>query len=289
MFYVVAVSGGVDSVVLLDMLVNGRLAEYEVIEPPNQLIVAHFDHGIRPDSPEDALFVQQLATKYGLRYETKSEKLGPDASEEKARQHRYAFLQSVAKKYNAVVVTAHHADDVIETVAINIARGTGWRGLAVMDNTKIKRPLLTMTKAEIIQYAHEHSLQWREDSTNQDEKYLRNKLRKKIERLDEKNRRHILRLRDIQVNLRHDIDNEVDRLVKESPYERYFFINMPENTATELLRSIIIREIGHSPTRPVLQRALHAIKVFHGNKKFYINRAVSLRFTKTHFVVEVVQ
>lgn len=289
MFYVVAVSGGVDSVVLLDMLVSGRLAEYKVTEPRNHFIVAHFDHGIRPDSAKDAVFVNQLASKYGLRYETCSEKLGPDASEEKARQYRYAFLHSIAQKYNAVVMTAHHADDLIETVAINIVRGTGWRGLAAMGNASIKRPLLAMSKVEIIQYAKEHSLDWREDVTNQDDKYLRNKLRKKIQRLDANTRRQILRLRDIQVDIRQNIDNEVGRLIKQSPYERYVFIHIPENTATELLRSIFIRETGQSPTRPVLQRALHAIKVFHGGKKFDISATVSLRFTKTHFVVEVYQ
>lgn len=287
MSYIVAVSGGVDSVALLDMLVNGSLPGYELDNPYYQLIVAHFDHGIRSDSADDAQFVKKLAAQYGMTFESKREELGPDASEEKARNYRYAFLQSVAKKYNASLITAHHADDVIETIAINIVRGTGWRGLAVMDNPDILRPLLSMTKAEIIRYAKDHNLIWREDSTNQDEKFLRNKLRNKITSLDEKNRRLVLALRECQVNLRQQIDTETDRLVGAPPYERYFFTHVPEDTGLELLRRVMIRHTGQSPTRPVLYQILHAIKVFHGGKRFDVMSNVWIVFTNTHFVVEV--
>ncbi|HEX6258362.1 MAG TPA: tRNA lysidine(34) synthetase TilS, partial [Candidatus Saccharimonadales bacterium] len=118
--YVVAVSGGVDSIVLLDMLAGQAGLE---------LIVAHFDHGIRQDSTEDAEFVRAAAQRYSLPFELGQATLGPGASEEAARTARYSFLRSIAKKYQARIVTAHHADDVIETIAINVARGTGWRGL----------------------------------------------------------------------------------------------------------------------------------------------------------------
>lgn len=289
MSYVVAASGGVDSVVLLDMLVHGNLPGYELENLYYQLIIAHFDHGIRPDSADDAQFVKMLAAQYGTIFESMREELGPDASEEKARNHRYAYLQSLVKRYNASLVTAHHADDVIETVAINIARGTGWRGLAVMDNQEILRPLLNTTKAEIIKYAKEHNLSWREDSTNQDEKYLRNKLRNKITSLSEKNRRLVLALRECQVHLKQQIDSETDTLVGPSPYERYFFTHVPEGTGLELLRRVMIRHTGTSPTRPVLKQILHAIKVFHGGKRFDVRSNVWIVFTNNHFVVEVHQ
>src|SRR5690606_41547248 len=110
-----AVSGGIDSVVLLDMLSH---------VPGLKLVVTHFDHGIRPDSAQDAVFVEELAAHYGLPFETKRVELGTKASEELARRHRYAFLRDVAARYNAKIITAHHADDVIETVAINHIRGT---------------------------------------------------------------------------------------------------------------------------------------------------------------------
>ena len=91
MRHILAVSGGVDSVVLLDMVVQGLMKS-------DQVIVAHFDHGIRPESADDAAFVKSLADKYGLLFETKREELGPDASEELARDRRYVFLRDIAKK-----------------------------------------------------------------------------------------------------------------------------------------------------------------------------------------------
>ena len=107
MKYIVAVSGGVDSMVLLDMMVRAGAGE---------LVVAHFDHGIRPDSHHDAAFVKKIAEQYGLPFESRREVLGETASEALARERRYAFLRHVAKKHNAQIVTAHHLDDLVETV-----------------------------------------------------------------------------------------------------------------------------------------------------------------------------
>jgi tRNA(Ile)-lysidine synthase len=169
--YLVAVSGGIDSVVLLDMLAN---------EKNHHLVVAHFDHGIRDDSAADARFVREFAKRYHLPFVTAREELGAGASEQTARSRRYAFLNAQAKEFGAVVVTAHHQDDVLETIAINVSRGTGWRGLSVFDNEKVIRPLLFLTKEKIREYARTKRLEWVEDSTNGETAYLRNRLRRKI-------------------------------------------------------------------------------------------------------------
>ena len=145
---VVAVSGGVDSVVLLDMLAAEGV----------NIVVAHFDHGIRPDSAADARFVKALAARYGVEYIGKREELGADASEELARERRYAFLHEVAQKHHAKLVTAHHLDDLIETIALNMRRGTRWQGLRAMSDERIERPLLKRTKSELIAYALETRL-----------------------------------------------------------------------------------------------------------------------------------
>ncbi len=277
--YIVAVSGGVDSVVLLDKMAKEYAAD--------QLVVAHFDHGIRPESADDAEFVAGLAKKYGLRFDTKREELGSDASEELARDRRYSFLRNLAKKYNAYIMTAHHGDDVIETIAINLIRGTGWRGLAVLHGPDIMRPLIDQTKIELISYAKQHNLQWREDATNQDTKYLRNDVRQKLSKLDSQSHQLLQLYRNRQAFLSHQVDNESQRLVNHSPYLRHLFIITPDIAALELLRSVFIREAGTSPTRPQLGRALHAVKVLHSGKRYEVAAGVSLRFTKTHFVVEV--
>ena len=276
--YVIAVSGGVDSVVLLDKLAK----QYE----PSQLLVAHFDHGIRSESAHDSEFVRELAAGYGIAFETKREELGSDASEEFARDRRYEFLRAVAKKHGAKIMTAHHGDDIVETIAINLVRGTGWRGLAVLASSDIDRPLLGVTKPELIDYANEHELTWHEDATNKDTKYLRNDLRQKLENLNDDSRQLLRLYRNRQVFLRRAVDNEAIDIIGSAPYRRHLFISVPENSGLELLRSVFVAELGYSPTRPQLRRALLAIKVLQAGKRFDVTSGVILRFTKTHYVVE---
>lgn len=276
--YVVAVSGGVDSVVLLSMFAS----KY----PPKKLIVAHFDHGIRQDSRDDAVFVERLARQYGLRFETKREELGARASEDLARTRRYAFLNEVARSHDAKIITAHHADDIVETVAINLVRGTGWRGLAVLDNPAIERPLLDLTKKELIAHAKAHHLTWREDLTNSDTKYLRNELRQKLTGLNRSDGELIRLYRKRQLYLKRSIDAECAELMGQSPYSRYFFANIPDAAACELLRAVVLKETGYSMTRPQLQQVLHAVKVFASGKRYQINATNAISFTKREFVIE---
>lgn len=171
--YVLAVSGGVDSMVLLDLLSN---------LPRIELIVAHFNHGIRPEAASDEALVSQATKKYGLPIEIGRAELGPNASEEAARHARYQFLESAQKKYGAAkIITAHHQDDLIETALINLIRGTGRQGLsAISANPNVLRPLLGFPKSQIIEYAKSHNLKWQEDATNQSTDYLRNHLRHKV-------------------------------------------------------------------------------------------------------------
>ena len=281
MRFVVAVSGGVDSVVLLDMLVNGQFGVEK-----SDLVVAHFDHGIRKESADDADFVRELADKYELPFETKREDLGQDASEELARTRRYAFLRSVAKKYEATIITAHHADDVVETIAINLLRGTGWRGLAVLDSPDIWRPLVMMRKQDIISYAGEHHLTWRDDATNSDTKYLRNDIRQKLAGIDEATVQLLGLYRNRQIFLKNEIDTESSRLAGSAPYSRHLVTMAPHDEAVEILRAILTNEPGSSHTRPQLDRALHAVKVFDGGKKYEVGAGINLVFTKTEYVVE---
>lgn len=175
--YIVAVSGGVDSMALLHIL-----AKRQEPKAKSQLVVAHFNHGIRPESGLDEQLVQKMALNYGLPVEVGYGYLGAGASEEKARKARYSFLYKIKKKHQAdFIVTAHHQDDLLETAILNILRGTGRRGLsAISDNKEVLRPLLAYPKSEIIKYAQLNKLKWREDSTNQDDRYLRNYLRNNI-------------------------------------------------------------------------------------------------------------
>lgn len=279
MKYLVAVSGGVDSVVLLDMLVQ---------ESEHELIVAHFDHGIREDSAADARFVEGLASRYGLPFVSTRAELGNSASEEIARRYRYAFLQHQAAKHEATIVTAHHADDVVETIVLNIARGTGWRGVAVLDREKVVRPLLCLSKRQLRNYATERRLEWVEDSTNSETVYFRNRLRRLLARsLSEQDRQAVLALWGEQRQLRREIDQEVESFLDpDHCYSRYFVTNIDEGVACELLRAAILRLSGGGPTRPQCERALLAIKTAKPGSVFEVGGAVRLRFSQRTFVVE---
>ena len=276
MKYIVAVSGGVDSVVLLHKL---------VMAGEHELIVAHFDHGIRPESDADARFVEGLAQSHGLEFQLRREVLGARASEALARERRYAFLHELTEQYDAQIVTAHHQDDVVETIAINLIRGTGWRGLAVFgSHNNIVRPLLDMTKQEIYDYALRHTLEWVEDETNQTDDYLRNRLRKKLTRLPIATRRKLLGLWQRQLALRSEIEHEEQIILAKTSgqYSRYFFTHIPDDVAVELLRAVTDCAL----TRPQAVRALYAVKTLPAGATHHAGTGVRLQCTRRTFTVQ---
>lgn len=273
--YVVAVSGGVDSVVLLDMLRrDSRL----------QLIVAHFDHGMREHSAADADFVRELAQQYGLPFETAQGNLGSAASEAFARQARYAFLRRVCAKHQATaIITAHHQDDLLETVLINLLRGTGWRGLASLrDTPDLRRPLLQTTKAQLVAYARANQLAWHEDHTNTDERYLRNHVRQQlVPRLDTSQRQELLALTARQAEIREQAEELVAQLVPRHEFSRVFLVTTPTKVAYELLR----HASGQNLTRPMLARMLWFAKTAKPGKMLQVSRHLQLIIKATTVVV----
>jgi tRNA(Ile)-lysidine synthase len=173
----VAVSGGPDSVALLDLLVQSRdLHDLD-------LIVAHLDHGIHPDSRLIAERVRALAESYGLPVEIGRLELGPHASETVARARRYDWLESVRlARAASTVFTAHHADDQAETVLMRVLAGSGPAGLAAMGPTQgsLVRPLLPFTHQALADYVRDRGLQVWLDPANQDTRHLRTWIRNEI-------------------------------------------------------------------------------------------------------------
>ena len=257
-------------------------------EPIDGIVIAHFDHGIREDSAADARFVEELAKSYGLPFVTKREELGAQASEELARHHRHAFLREQAEKHNAVIATAHHIDDVVETIAINQIRGTGWRGLAVFGSKVIKRPLIELTKSDIYEYALMHHLEWVEDSTNNENKYLRNRVRRSLpSSLFTLKKQHLTKLWQAQLKLADAVDEETSALLLPShEYSRYFMTHIETGAGTELLRAMVKQVTDQVPTRPQAERGLLAIKTAQPGAKFELGDGVTLVFTRTSFVVK---
>jgi tRNA(Ile)-lysidine synthetase-like protein len=173
----VAVSGGPDSVVLLDLLAASR--DVHGLD----LVVAHVDHGINIDSARVAEQVQTLATSYGLPFELGQLALGPGASEAAARVGRYAWLEKVCVRSGAgVIFTAHHADDQVETVLMRVLAGTGPAGLSGMAviSGRVVRPLLSVPRAELSRYAKEKGLNTWLDPANSDQRHLRSWIRTEL-------------------------------------------------------------------------------------------------------------
>ncbi len=283
MNYLVAVSGGVDSVVLLDMLVREARGKRQ---EARGLVVAHVDHGIREESAADARFVEKLAEKYQLPFVSTRLELGAQASEQQARDERYEFLFAQAARHSATIVTAHHQDDAVETVAINLERGTGWRGLAVLSRAGIQRPLLSLSKQQLYDYALTHRLEWVEDNTNASTAYLRNRLRKRIapQTIDTV---AVMQLRARQLQLRTAIDNEVDRLVARHAGSRYFLTHVDESTAVELLGRDIELQCGVRPTKPQLVRAVLYAKTAKSGSSHHVGDKVQLTFSPRKYQISM--
>jgi tRNA(Ile)-lysidine synthase len=171
---VVALSGGLDSVVLLHLL------RFPLGDRVGPLAAAHLDHRMRPDSAADARWVQGLCRAWDVPLE-QGRAEPPPRSEAEARHARYAFLHQAAERGapDAVVATAHHADDQAETILFRLGRGTGLRGLRGIAprRGRVVRPLLPFARAELEAYALEAGLAWRTDPTNLDLRYARNRIR----------------------------------------------------------------------------------------------------------------
>lgn len=280
--YVLAVSGGVDSVVMLDMMARiGGL----------KLVIAHFDHQIRgEESARDAQLVRQLAKKYGLKYYMEFGELGPGASEDRARRARYRFLRTVAAEVGGVICTAHHQDDVIETIALNLTRGTGWRGLAVLGAQDVFRPMLLFKKQQLLNYARQAELDWCEDSTNTSDRYLRNRLRQRLTgNLSQETHDLIIELYHRQLTLVLAIAAQCHKFYRTNgQYQRYFWIMIDPAVAQELLQFIVKQDFQLSLTRPQLERAILAIKTARSGDITEVGEKLELVFRRSQFSLRVV-
>lgn len=289
--YVVAVSGGVDSMVLLDLLRR---------RPKLKLVVAHVDHGLRDDSELDTRLVAQYCASHNIRLVYKRLNLA-SKSELSARQARYNFLQQCRKEFKAIaILTAHHRDDLIETAILNIMRGTGWRGLAPFTlATDVVRPLLSYTKTELIAYARKNLVPWREDLTNTDEDYLRNRIRHSlIPMLDQKDPSWevcFLQLIAHQQKVRGKIEQELRDTIaiatkqlgqRSLEFQRYIIIMSPNIIASELLQAAIKQITGHSLQNHIIDASIIFAKVAEPGKTMVLNKLWRLRVTKRQLIVE---
>ena len=257
----VAVSGGMDSVVLLDVL--RQLASGWSLA----LTVAHLDHGLREGSPEDARFVESLATGYGI--PTVSKAAGPAdyemhrslGAEGAARAVRHGFLAAAAEQAGADhIALGHTATDRAETILFRLARGTGPTGLSGIRPVRGRfiRPLIDIRREEVEAYARTHALAWREDPSNQDLRFSRNRIRHRVmgelEQINPRAVEALCRSSDLVSELVAAADllaqqvwpqivetEQRSRLV----LNRTTFNDQPPELRPLLLREAVLRSLGH--------------------------------------------
>lgn len=175
---VAGVSGGVDSMVLLHLLRFGRFRDAVCLH------VAHVDHRMRPRSEEDAAWVAKICAAWEVNFRLHTA-ARPVAGEAEGRDLRYGFFEEVRRGLGdgAVTMTAHTADDQAETVLFRAARGSGPRGLAAVHPARpphVVRPLLPFWRRDLLAHATEHGVPYRDDPSNRDTRWTRNRLRQTV-------------------------------------------------------------------------------------------------------------
>ena len=179
---VIGCSTGPDSMALLDMLLKVR-EKYNL-----SIIVAHVNHNVRKESYEEAEFLKKYCEERNLVFESMViEDYGDDNFHNEARNIRYNFFENIVHKYEAkYLMTAHHGDDLVETILMRIVRGSnlsgysGFKTVVDMDGYYIVRPLVYYTKAELEEYDKENNVKYYIDSSNEKDKYTRNRYRKYV-------------------------------------------------------------------------------------------------------------
>lgn len=203
----VAVSGGVDSVVLAHLCKKAKL----------DFSLAHCNFNLRyEESDADEIFVEDLADALDVNVFTQSFDTEKYAEEAKisiqmaARDLRYDWFDQLSATFKFdYILTAHHANDNIETFLINLVRGTGLEGLTGIkaENDKIIRPLMDFSRSEIEEYAKKEKIRWREDSSNASSKYMRNQIRHQIVPvLEEMNPQFLKTFAQTQTHLKESFD-----------------------------------------------------------------------------------
>jgi tRNA(Ile)-lysidine synthase len=290
---VVAVSGGVDSTVLLDLL------NQVSIKNGFELYVAHFNHKLRGEaSDQDELFVQNLAQHYGLQCYRSSGKVKEYSKknamsiESAARQLRYNFFEKTTRTIKAdFIATAHTSDDNIETFFINLIRGSGLTGLSgipkvrqLVKNVRIIRPLLAFTKNDLINYAKIRKLSWREDESNNWLEFTRNKVRHNLIPFLENEFNHSITTNIARVTtFLQGADEFISKFIEdfylnliESPEENKVMLHIPKlNTYNTYLQGEIISHL--------LKKNFEISQV----NFIQIDRIIALKNAETGSIVEI--
>lgn len=279
---VIACSGGPDSMCLLN-LVNSYKEEYNL-----KIICAHVNHGLRKESDEEKEFVKEYCKKNNIIFEyfKITEYKNNKFSESEARLKRYKFFDNTMLKYNAkYLMTAHHGDDLTETILMRIVRGSNLKGyigiskILENNNYKIVRPLLNLSKDMIYKYLEENNISYVIDKSNESEKYTRNRYRKHVLPFlkNEDNNVHLKFLKyseEIEGAYKY-INTIVKDKIKDIYVENYIVINKlleEDKYIQEKIIEYVIEDIQKSNIFDISDMQLNSIfKLINSNNNKEIN------------------
>ena len=289
-----AISGGVDSMVMLDIFRN--------IKDKNnlELYVLHYNHKWRNKSYMDADLVKSYCQKNNIKFLYKETKDKLVKNETKAREERYLFFRECSKKYGfKFLCTAHHKDDQIETVLFRLARGTGPKGLMpikeftdLTPETKLFRPLLSLSKEEIYNYASQNKISYIEDITNKDTKFKRNLVRLKIipllKKINTEAVKNILSYCELVYSQNYILDKHFSGLLKKISIKKPFewnkikFESLDEYTQ----KSFIYWFLSTYGIKGNLNKITRILTAVQNRKKIDLNKEYFLCFTDSGIIFE---
>ena len=281
---IIGVSGGADSIFLYEMLKLAKITSY----------IAHINHQLRgKNSDADEEFVKKLDTKTFIeKADIKSlSKKNKTGLEETGRNVRYKFFNKLAKEKNSnFILTAHHADDNLETILLNLTRGANLKGLSGMNeieesSNKIRlyRPLLFISKKEIVEYLNLKEIKYREDESNKESIYTRNHMRLNIipalKKINPNLTKTIAKNAENLKNLNTNLENNAKRWLEENSKNNKLNANKFREKNSSLQQYILIEYyrnfIGESRNIELkhIQECLDLINNNIGNKKKKIGKA----------------
>lgn len=250
---IVALSGGADSVSLLNFLISIK-DSYSL-----HIFAAHVNHNLRGDEAiDDENFVRELCANYGIKLYVKSVDVSSIAKSQKistelcGRNIRYEFLEELSVKYNAKIATAHTASDNAETLIFNLARGAGLKGMTgiqpVRDN--IIRPLIYVTREQVEEYCSTNNLKFVTDSSNLTDDYTRNKIRHQVipllkefnQDFEQTSIRHSMIFSDLNSYIDDEVKSIIDKVKVTDGYNPLLIDELPKALKHSVIYAICKKE-----------------------------------------------
>ena len=244
-----------------------------------ELIPVYVDHGWR-DTSADWAVVEKAAKNLGIE-PVRVELNLKSSSEEEARIQRYKALREQEGQFEAAgIITGHHHDDIIETVIMNVIRGTGRHGLTPFSDSSIIRPLIQVKRSEIEKYAKAHKVQWVDDPTNEDTNYLRNRVRKIIiPKMSEQSFANIEKQIKEAEKLNSEIDQWLAHFIESGKHDKES-ISLPlkeiKKQTPEIIQEIVVytsRKLN--PAAEFNRRAVKQLAIDLKNDRIKMPRALS--------------